>query len=157
MSRIGTFLIAFLLALGTAQGQSFRHWKPASESGWSLEASSVATRSIRGWKMGVQVGFIKADRFNFGGFTLSEIGSAENERRSFSGVYSTYYLFKKQRIQIGPAMKVGLFQKRFLALLPTLEGRVRINENVALSSGVGRSDRYPYFDFKLIIKLKSLN
>ncbi len=146
-------LIVALLAVPIyAFGQPLRQFNQHRTEGPVLEVNPSTTRSIRGWKVGGQLGMKFRNKYAIGVFGYSEL-SDESKKDSFWGIYGLWLLNRYSRIQAGPSLRAGFFRGRFLAVIPTMEVVAHITRSIGIAGAMGYSDRFPYFDLKMAIGL----
>lgn len=135
------------------EGQPQRQFDLDSQRQPILEIGPSATRSIRGWKTGVQIALKFGNRYAVGVFGYYKLPDAQNSPDAFHGIYGLYLFNRYSRLQFGPSLRVGYFRKRFLTIIPTMEAVAHITRRISISGGMGYSDRFPYFDMKMSIGL----
>ena len=141
-----TLIIILFLSLSGSSlfGQSFYYKKQQPKL--ALELSTEYTRSIHGPKIGFGVNVNLKDRWHMGYFNLRSFDGQEGSQETFEGVIINYMLNPGAKFVIGPAVKVGFYNKYFMTILPSLQATYKINDMVSIGAGAAYSDGFPSFD-----------
>jgi hypothetical protein len=149
-----TLVLAFLVFKSHAQT-----WQsPVKE--YSFELSNNTTRSIYGWKSGPQFTFNLNNRWQVNYAYLLDLSSTETDAGSFHGGQFKYYFNPKSKLNVGLGLRVGVYNDQFIAVIPSLDVKVHATDQINISMGLARLDRYPYFDLSFgfkVFKKKFLN
>lgn len=147
-----TALVILFFALSfSASAQSF--YRQGNPSVLSLEVSPMANRTVYGWQYGARVGFNYQARLK-GGFVRTEaMGNGEQSRKNFTGGYFQYVINPDSKLRIQPAMRIGFYDTKFLAIQPTIEAAYQLKPALSVNAGVGKVDGFMSLDFGFSWKL----
>lgn len=151
-------LIIVIITSGAIQasGQSYYKKKWRKNNGSSISISASSFRSIRGWKHGAEVAYNTSKNLQFGIFSYQGSVTAERPAEVYQGIQLSFPIMTFNKWSFGSSNRLGLYDKRFVSFLPMLKLDYMASKSITASSGVGLSDNYPVFDFKLTFHLKSL-
>lgn len=120
---------------------------------FSIELSNNTVRSINGWKSGPKIGFNFKNRLELNYVYLMDISGNEATQESFHGTQVKYYFNPKGKLNIGLGLRIGLYNQQFAAVIPSIDFKYKILDNLNVSTGIARLDGYPYFDLSFGFKL----
>lgn len=146
-------VIILMLSLICLEASSQSLYKRAKTPNYTLEISPSANRTVYGWKYGIRLGVDYKSRIKAGYTRLENFDNSEKGQKTFSGTYFQYALNPKSKFTLLPSLKVGLYDGRFLAIQPTIEGSFKMKENLSLNAGIGKVDGFASFDLGLKWKL----
>ena len=145
-----------IISVQIGNSQSFNKKRSKEVLIPDITVSTTSFRSVRGWKHGVDIGINTRKDFFVGAFSYQSIGPAEKQGESFQGLQFGFPIFKMDRWSIRSNQRIGIYNKKFISILPTLALTYKANNLIATSIGAGVSERFPVFDFKLIFSLKNI-
>lgn len=146
--------IILILSIICLEASSQSLYKRANTPKYTLEVSPSANRTIYGWKYGVRLGLDYKSRLKVGYTRLENFDNSERGQKTFSGAYFQYAINPKSKLTLLPSLKVGLYDGKFLAIQPTIEGAYSLKEDLSLNVGIGRVDGFASFDLGLKWNLK---
>ena len=114
--------IILILSIICLEASSQSLYKRANTPKYTLEVSPSANRTIYGWKYGVRLGLDYKSRLKVGYTRLENFDNSERGQKTFSGAYFQYAINPKSKLTLLPSLKVGLYDGKFLAIQPTIEG-----------------------------------
>ncbi len=146
-------VIIFILALSANLLHGQRYYSPPISKSLKVELNTIASRSIHGRKMGLALNLNINNRWHVNCFSLKSYNSGESVSATHRGGQVRYFLNPNKRLSVGPALKVGYYNRYFLNILPSVHARYKLIDNINIGGGVAYSDGFPYFDLELGIVL----
>ncbi|MGW8123032.1 hypothetical protein ACV07N_10285 [Roseivirga echinicomitans] len=140
-------ILALSLICFQASAQSL--YKRAARPSFNLEVAPTTNRTVYGWKYGIRLGIDYKSRFKAGYTRLESLGNSEKGQKTFSGTYFQFAVNPKSKLTVLPSLKIGLYDGKFLAVEPTIEGSYALKDNLSLNVGLGRVDGFASFDLGL--------
>lgn len=120
-------------------------------------ASSLSTlRTIKGWQHGLEVSYETKKGLEFGLYSFRSLQENERPAKTFNGVRVGVPLLNGKMIKIGGACRVGAYDQRFVNVITSLTADVQLNSRLSMTTGFGKSNRYPAFDFRLNYRFAEL-
>lgn len=149
-----TLIIAILgLCHQLTLGQSFNNRINGNTEKSFLSVSAVTLKSARGVKFGFDFSYNTKKDFQIGVFSYRSTGTTETGVDTFQGFQFGFPLVRMNNWTIGTDQKIGVYNKRFVSILPTLKVSYKATNRLTGSVGAGVSDRLLVLDFKLSFKL----
>lgn len=153
MKKLIYILAIFLSWSLSLDAQYYVNEKPVEKV--SLEVRSLATQSIHGQKVGFGINLNLNQRWQFSYFMLKPLQNSETAiaGSSYEGGQIRFNINPKNKLTIGPAVKIGYHDKMFLTVLPSIQATYHVVEKINVTGGVAYSDGFPYFNLELGYKL----
>lgn len=145
MKKLVLIIMLNVLYSAPLLGQSFYRSIHNSKS-VGLQLSNQTTRSIYGFKTGLNVGVVLKSRWNISYMHLISTASFEITNDAYQGVGITYTFNPNSALQLQSSMAIGIHNRQFIAVQPTIRMRYDLPTNLFISIGFGRSDGFPFFD-----------
>ncbi|KYG80221.1 hypothetical protein [Roseivirga echinicomitans] len=150
MKIIIIFILSFICLEVSSQSLKKQEVTPK----YNLEVSPSANRTVYGWKYGIRMGVDYKSRLKLGYTRLESFDNSEKGQKTFAGTYFQYAINPNAKFTVLPSLKIGLFDGKFLAVQPTIEGAYAIRDGLSFNLGLGRSDGFMSFDLGLKWSLK---
>ena len=144
-------IVLFTLSVNTLAGQAF--YRQSNTKGLKLEAGSITSCSIHGRKVGYTLNLNINHRWHINYFNLTAVPKDESSPESFRGAQVRYIINPQSRFSIGPALRMGYYNRYFLNVLPSVYSRYRVLDKLSIGGNMAYSDGFPYFDLELVFTL----